>query len=196
MPYSCSMATDKYTSFADLRGSEPKASFAIDVEARPESHVIVIAPHGGKIEVLTSEIARRIAGSDFSYYSFTGAKPDHNRDLHITSHRFDEPTAVALVAKHQWVVAIHGCRGDMPRVLLGGLDLDLVRDVSARLTSRDIDAQTVGHPFEGKEPGNICNRGATGRGLQIELTMPFREGERVDDLINVVREALMWRRAQ
>ena len=113
MPYSCSMATDKYTSFADLRGSEPKASFAIDVEARPESHVIAIAPHGGKIEVLTSEIARRIAGSDFSYYSFTGAKPDHNRDLHITSHRFDEPMAVALVARHQWVVSIHGCRGDM-----------------------------------------------------------------------------------
>ena len=93
------MGTDKYTSFADLRGSEPKASFVIDVEARPGSHVIAIAPHGGKIEVLTSEIARRIAGSDFSYYSFTGAKPDHNRDLHITSHRFDEPTAVALVAK-------------------------------------------------------------------------------------------------
>jgi phage replication-related protein YjqB (UPF0714/DUF867 family) len=196
MPYSCSMTTDKYTSFAELRGSEPKASFAIDVEARPESHVIVIAPHGGKIEVLTSEIAWRIAGSDFSYYSFTGARPDHNRDLHITSHRFDEPRAVALVAKHQWVVAIHGCRGDMPRVLLGGLDLELVEDVSARLTCRDIDAQTVGHPFEGKELGNICNRGATGRGLQIELTMPFREGERVDDLINGVREALMWRRAQ
>ena len=54
------MVTDKYTSFADLRGSEPKASFAIDVEARPESHVIVIAPHGGQIEVRTSEIARRI----------------------------------------------------------------------------------------------------------------------------------------
>ena len=190
------MVTDKYTSFADLRGSEPKASFAIDVEARPESHVIVIAPHGGQIEVRTSEIAGRIAGSDFSYYSFTGAKPDHNRDLHITSHRFDEPMAVALVARHRWVVSIHGCRGDMPRVLLGGLDLELVRDVSARLTSRDIDAQTIGHPFEGKEPRNICNRGATGRGLQIELTMPFREGERIDDLINVVREALMWRRAQ
>ena len=196
MPYPCSMATDKYKSFAELRGSEPKASFAIDVEARPESHVIAIAPHGGKIEVLTSEIARRIAGSDFSYYSFTGAKPDHNQDLHITSHRFDEPTAVALVAKHKWVVAIHGCRGDTPRVLLGGLDLDLATDVSARLTSRDIDVQTVGHSFQGKEPGNICNRGATGRGLQIELTMPFREGERIDDLINVVREALMWRRAQ
>jgi phage replication-related protein YjqB (UPF0714/DUF867 family) len=190
------MAMDKYRSFIDLCASEPQSSFVVDAEARPESHVIVIAPHGGKIEVLTSEIARRIAGSDFSYYSFTGAKLYHNRDLHITSHRFDEPTAVALVAQHQWVVAIHGCRGDTPRVLLGGLDLDLVRDVSARLTSRDIDAQTVGHSFQGKEPGNICNRGATGRGLQIELTMPFREGERIDDLIIVVREALMWRLAQ
>ena len=190
------MAMDRYTSFIDLCASEPQSSFAVDVEARPESHVIVIAPHGGKIEVLTSELARRIAGSDFSYYSFTGAKLDHNQDLHITSHRFDEPTAVALVAQHQWVVAIHGCRGNTPRVLLGGLDLDLVRDVSARLTFRDIDAQTAGHCFQGKAPGNICNRGATGRGLQIELTMPFRDGERIDDLINVVREALMWRKAQ
>jgi phage replication-related protein YjqB (UPF0714/DUF867 family) len=105
---------DKYSSFIDLCASEPRSSFAIDVEARPESRVVVIAPHGGKIEVLTSEIARRVAGSDFSYYSFTGAKRDRNRDLHITSHRFDEPTAIALVARHQWVVAIHG-RPLLPR---------------------------------------------------------------------------------
>ena len=176
MPYSCSMATDKYTSFAELRGSEPKASFAIDVEARPESHVIAIAPHGGKIEVLTSEIARRIAGSDFSYYSFTGAKPDHNRDLHITSHRFDEPTAVALVAKHQWVVAIHGCRGDTPRVLLGGLDLDLATDVSARLTSRDIDVQTVGHPFKARNRAISAIEGPPAAACKLSSRCRFERG--------------------
>src|SRR5262245_49530672 len=82
---------DRYASFAELSAAEPAGSFTISHEERLHSRVIVIAPHGGGIEVLTSEIAREIAGQDFSYYSFAGRKRRNNRDLHITSHRFDEP---------------------------------------------------------------------------------------------------------
>jgi phage replication-related protein YjqB (UPF0714/DUF867 family) len=152
--------------------------------------VIVIAPHGGKIEVLTSEIALKIAGSDFSYYSFAGRKRRNNCDLHITSHRFDEPLGVALVARHRCVLAIHGCNGDAEQVFVGGLDASLKAAIASRLVARGIDATTEGHRYPGRDPGNICNRGSRAGGVQLELTMPFRESDAVPELVDAVRDAL------
>ena len=44
--------TDKYASFAELANFEaPGRDYRIHARARPESAVIVIAPHGGGIEV-------------------------------------------------------------------------------------------------------------------------------------------------
>jgi phage replication-related protein YjqB (UPF0714/DUF867 family) len=54
------------------------------------SDVCIIAPHGGKIEKWTSEIATALAGDDYNLYLFEGLKRAKNRDLHITSSRFDE----------------------------------------------------------------------------------------------------------
>lgn len=191
-----SASLDRYASFAELCAAEPAAHFEIDCEKRIDSQVIVIAPHGGKIEVHTSEIARAIAGADFSYYSFSGMKHHDNRNLHITSHCFDEPSGVALVAKHRWVVAIHGCKGEMPQVLLGGRDACLKRDIADRLAARGIQAETGDHEYQGLARDNICNRGAGGTGVQIELTMPFREQrEAVSELVGAVREALLRRGA-
>lgn len=184
---------DRYLSFAELRAGEADGSFEIDHEERRASPVIVIAPHGGKIEVCTSEIARQIAGQEFSYYSFSGRKRSNNHDLHITSHRFDEPVGVALVARHRWVVAIHGCGGDDRQVLLGGRDSHLKTDIASRLLARGIDVVTDGHRFLGQDRNNICNRGSEARGVQLELTMPFRESARVGELVAAVREALLGR---
>jgi len=182
---------DKYASFAELCAAEPAGHFEIACEERVSSQVIVIAPHGGRIEVHTSEIARGIAGEDFSYYSFNGRKRRNNRDLHITSHRFDEPSGVALVARHRWVVAVHGCKGDVPQVLLGGRDVGLKLDIAERLAAHGIQAETGGHEYQGLAIGNICNRGARAAGVQIELTMPFRESDAVSALVVAVREALL-----
>jgi phage replication-related protein YjqB (UPF0714/DUF867 family) len=185
---------DKYMSFADLCTAEPAEHFEIACEERIDSQVIVIAPHGGKIEVHTSEIAREIAGEDFSYYSFKGKKRRNNRDLHITSHRFDEPSGVHLVTQHRWVVAVHGCKGDAPQVFLGGLDADLKVDIVRRLAMCGIRAETGGHEYPGQQTSNICNRGAASAGVQIELTMPFREkGDAVSDLVVAVRDVLLRR---
>ena len=181
---------DRYSSFAELRAAEPDGSFEISHEVRPESRVIVVAPHGGKIEARTSEIALRIAGDDFSYYSFAGTKHRNNRDLHITSHRFDEPLGVALVAKHPWVLAIHGCSGDAPQVFVGGLDAKLKVEIASRLLARGIDTATEGHRYPGQDPANICTRGSKRSGVQLELTMPLRESDAVLELVEAVREAL------
>ena len=98
---------DKYASFQDLERGERRGVYR--VRSRPRRATIaVIAPHGGRIEPGTSEIARKIAGVDFSFYAFEGRKKQHNNRLHITSTRFDEPICLALVAGAECIIAIHG----------------------------------------------------------------------------------------
>jgi phage replication-related protein YjqB (UPF0714/DUF867 family) len=182
---------DKYFNFEALRkGERAGIDYEIVALRRPDAKAIVIAPHGGAIEAHTSEIARKIAGDCFSYYAFEGKKPSNNRDLHITSHRFDEPCGVSLIQAHRWVVAIHGCKGDEPRALLGGRDKNLVAYIAAGLLARRVSCATEGHDFPGMALTNICNRSSSGAGVQIELTMSFRNGAGVKDLVAVVGKAL------
>ncbi len=117
---------DKYASFQELERTERRG---VDrVLSRPRKATIaVIAPHGGKIEPDTSEIARKIAGADFSFYAFEGRKKQHNKSLHITSTRFDEPICLALVAGAECIIAIHGENSNEKVVFLGGRDEVKVR---------------------------------------------------------------------
>ncbi len=61
------------------------------------SGILVMAPHGGGIEPGTGDIADGVAGQHHSFYCFKGIKKQGNRALHITSNRFDEPLAMAMV---------------------------------------------------------------------------------------------------
>ena len=66
---------------------------------RRGSGIAVIAPHGGRIERGTSEVARAIAGEDLDLYLFEGCLPSLNFEtLHLTSRHFDEPRALGLIA--------------------------------------------------------------------------------------------------
>lgn len=182
---------DKYSCFSELAASERRgADYEIAARRRPESRVAIIAPHGGGIERGTARIAEHIAGAEFSFYCFRGLKHRRNRDLHITSHNFDEPECLGLVAEHAWVLAIHGCREAEERAFLGGLDNVLIRELEADLLAAGIDVQSAGHAYPGRHPSNICNRGARGIGAQFELTKPFREGDRLPLFVQVVRGVL------
>jgi phage replication-related protein YjqB (UPF0714/DUF867 family) len=95
-----------YKSFEELRDREIEGK---DYRIRTEDQggpVLVMAPHGGKIEPGTTEIAEAIAGQDYSFYSFEGLTMDRN--LHIESHLFDEPQALKAVDKAEIVVTVHG----------------------------------------------------------------------------------------
>jgi phage replication-related protein YjqB (UPF0714/DUF867 family) len=184
--------TDKYSCFSDLAASEVLGvDYEIVARRRPASLVAVIAPHGGGIELETSEIAERIAGVEFSLYCFRGLKRGGNRDLHITSHRFNEPECLALIADHDRVLAIHGCSEPGERALLGGLDKPFIRDLESALRAAGIAVQTTDHPFPGEHPNNVCNRGARRAGAQFELTRAFRQGRQVPLFIHIVRDVLM-----
>jgi hypothetical protein len=95
--------------------------------------VLTIAPHGGRIEPGTSEIAALIAGESYNLHRFEGRKPPgQNAVLHITSHHFDEPRALNLAKKCRIVLGIHGCRGRRA-IYVGGRDKQLREDLAVAL---------------------------------------------------------------
>jgi phage replication-related protein YjqB (UPF0714/DUF867 family) len=188
------MPPDKYSCFKELEAAEAVGKdFSFVARPRDGTSVAVIAPHGGGIEPFTAELAEAIAGSDFSVYCFKGLKKSGNRDLHIASHKFDEPTCLMLVATHKSVLAIHGCDEEGERCLLGGRDASLICEFANALNTVGIIAETEGHNYPGKDPNNVCNRGASGAGVQFELSMPFRNGKQIPTFLEVVRTVLAKR---
>ncbi len=141
------------------------------------SDITVIAPHGGKIEPRTSTVGRLVAGENYNCYCFEGIKEINNCCLHLTSHQFDEPHAVDILSRSSVVVAVHACKDRESIVYLGGLDRVLKHLIAWELRARTIET-AMDHPvFRGVNPDNICNRGATGRGVQLELSRGLRDNE-------------------
>lgn len=168
---------DRFSCYKDLVNEMEEGKDFQIVHSFPYGSIAaVVAPHGGKIEKYTSELACIIAGHSFAYYSFEGMLPNNNRDLHITSHNFDEPIALDLVTNVDLVLGIHGMRDrtDGIKVCLGGLDLQLVDHLAEQLTKIDVKNRKTGHDFPAVHPNNICNRGRLGAGAQLELSLSFR----------------------
>ncbi|HMJ49961.1 MAG TPA: poly-gamma-glutamate hydrolase family protein [Burkholderiales bacterium] len=187
------MKADRYGNYDELARHEVEGmDFKRIVLRRSLSPVAVIAPHGGGIESRTSEIARAMAGEDFNLYLFEGIKRRGNyAALHVTSRRFDEPLCLGLLSNCSYVVAIHGCVGREERVLLGGLDHSLKAKVAAGLRHAGIDVQFDGHHFQATDPINICNRGQSSKGLQLELTKALRCGANALRVARAVRAVLL-----
>ncbi len=124
---------DLYSSFAHLETHESHGTdFRVRAIERPASPALILAPHGGGIEIGTSQLAARIARGVHSLFSFEGLKPAwQNRGLHITSHNFDHPLCLAMLARSPVTVAIHGCKGES-QIYLGGLDEELKLLLAAR----------------------------------------------------------------
>jgi phage replication-related protein YjqB (UPF0714/DUF867 family) len=183
---------DKYNSFAALEAGEVAGTdYCVNVVERYESGVLIIAPHGGSIEIGTSELATLIAGNDYSLFTFDGLKARGlNRDLHITSHNFDHPECVTLAARHAVVLGVHGCKGESTQVYVGGLDTDLTTLLTERLLEAGLPASAAGHKYPGRNPRNICNRGARERGAQLELTLDLRGPSTRAVIASLVRGAL------
>lgn len=165
---------DKYSGFADLMTAEPHGAWRLRHEDRG-SDVLVIAPHAGMIEHDTGEIAIAIAGDDLSYYLFEGRKHDHNRDLHLASWRFDEPTALEMCARARFVVAIHGKGVHDEIAYVGGGRREAIPVLCTALSAAGFEAREETDPqLSGRDPRNLCNRGRGGGGLQLELGSSLR----------------------
>lgn len=185
-------ACDLYADFETLAAHErDELDYRIRVSERRDSPVAIIAPHGGSIERRTSAIANAIAAEDFNLYRFEGLDESGSfESLHITSHRFDEPRCLKLVRQCRYVVAIHGCAGDQPQLMLGGRDETLIEAFAAALAPIDVSISTTDHPFPGKHANNICNRGLSGQGVQLEFTDALRGSTLEAEVIAAIRSEL------
>jgi phage replication-related protein YjqB (UPF0714/DUF867 family) len=188
---------DRYANFAELSRSEREGVDFRICCTRRELGVAIIAPHGGKIEPATSQIASAIAGAEYSVYCFEGMKPSGNSALHITSENFDEPRCVELVSTSDYVVTVHGLSGTNEAIDVGGLDQALRDSICACLVGGGFTAQVIeSGAHAGIDPRNICNRGSRGAGVQLEISRGLRDaltGQplRMADFASAVRSAIV-----
>jgi phage replication-related protein YjqB (UPF0714/DUF867 family) len=168
---------DKYPNFDALSRNETSGIDFRILLRRGKAAFAIVAPHGGGIEAGTSEIADAIACEEFSLYAFDGLKRSGNSDLHITSTRFDEPLCLMVVGQSDVIITIHGeASEDGEGVFLGGLDDELGPTIGTALQDRGFDVRIHPNPeLQGREPGNVCNRGRSGKGVQLELSRAVRK---------------------
>ncbi|WP_169713814.1 poly-gamma-glutamate hydrolase family protein [Paludifilum halophilum] len=164
----------KYFNYAELESQEREGK-DYRIYARDRG-TLILAIHGGGIEPGTQETAIGIAGEEYNLYVFASLKPPgENADLHITSTRFDEPQALHLVSKAVRVVSVHGVSGTEGTCYMGGRDRYLKNRIREKLHKAGFDTREAPDEIGGDDPENICNRGMTGRGVQLELDRALRD---------------------
>ena len=188
--------TSPYRSFEELKSRELEGKdYQIRSHLRDE-RVLIMAPHGGKIEPTTTMIAEAIAGENYSCYSFEGLKEEGNGVLHIESHLFDEPQALQAVKKADVVITVHGQLNHQEGfIMVGGLHVDLRSEIRRRLEAAGFQTRTPPEGLQGIDPENICNRGRLKGGIQLEISRKERDllktdKERLERFASAVREAI------
>jgi phage replication-related protein YjqB (UPF0714/DUF867 family) len=153
----------------------------------------IVAPHGGGIEVGTSELCLAVAGYHpaslamtapaYDYWMFEGLRPSDNDELHVTSTHCDDPVARSLCGGSLNALGLHGCTPsqaglpqDAQAALVGGRDGAFKRYLLEELAGKGfqaVDAAGRGS-LDGDEPDNIANRTLLRMGGQLEITTPLR----------------------
>jgi phage replication-related protein YjqB (UPF0714/DUF867 family) len=180
-----------YMSFKELVHREVEdQDYRIRIELR-DPRVLIMAPHGGKIEPTTGEIAAAIAEDDYSFYCFEGLKTD-SRPLHIESHLFDEPRALQVVQKADVVITIHGQIDQKEEfVMVGGLNDSLRSEITRELEGVGFQTRVPTERLMGTDSQNICNRGKLRRGVQLEVSRKVRDLLKTNlELLQVFAEAV------
>lgn len=168
-------SVDIYRNFKELRSNTVEnVDYEIETTVT-DSDVIVIAIHGGKIEKGTTELAYALSShNNYNYYSYTGLKSKGNSTLHITSEKFDEPTASEMVSKSKTTLSIHGCSGSEEFTYIGGLDTELGNKIKESLTKYGFTVLDPPKNMAGISPNNIANKNMSGRGVQLEISKGLR----------------------
>ncbi|MEO5970714.1 MAG: poly-gamma-glutamate hydrolase family protein [Bdellovibrionia bacterium] len=166
----------EYRNYSDLSSSEQEGKdFEITSIVR-NSTVLVMAIHGGKIEFGTTEIANSIAGTDWSYYSFSGLKKveSDNWSLHLTSSNFDEPRALSLARLSTHCISVHAYKNaQIPTICIGGNNTELGLVIANYLNNNSELGLKVEYPclrFQAKKKQNIVNQ-CIDQGVQLEISV-------------------------
>jgi phage replication-related protein YjqB (UPF0714/DUF867 family) len=187
-----------YRNFRELADREVDGQdYRIRIELR-DPRVLIMAFHGGKIEPTTTEVAEAIAGMDYSFYSLEGMKPDRNSLLHIESHLFDEPRALEAVEEAEVVITVHGQIDQKDGfVMVGGLHDGLRAEMEKQLETAGFKAYPPTEGLMGTDRMNICNRGRSKQGVQLEISRKVRDlfrtnKDELQTFANAVRKAIQY----
>ena len=164
---------DTYRSFEELVRCEAAADYRVLVRDR-QSHVTIVAPHGGRIEPGTSQLAETVAGESWNLFAFEGLKPRGNSVLHVTSTRFSHPELELLLARSTVGVSVHGMAEPGLLIEVGGLNARLVRLVSLELSLERFGVRDAPPSRSAQSPQNFINRVAGG-GIQLEVSQELRK---------------------
>ena len=188
--------TSPYRNFEELNQQEIEGKdYQIKFRLR-DDRVVIMAPHGGKIEPTTSMIAEAIAGENYSFYSLEGLKEEGNGILHIESHLFNEPRGLQAAQKADVVITVHGqLNHEEGFIMVGGLNVDLRSEIRRRLEEAGFQTRTPPEGLQGIDPENICNRGRLKGGVQLEVSRKERDSLRTDQgrlekFANAIRRAI------
>ena len=128
----------------------------------------VIAIHGGEIEPGTSEIAKNISGNIFPIYV-------NENGEHVSSDSFENEEIKKFLEQISVVISIHGEKDtEKSFVMIGGLDKDLAKKIEMSLKESGFETVSPPESLDGDNPKNICNRGLSGAGVQIEISRKLR----------------------
>jgi phage replication-related protein YjqB (UPF0714/DUF867 family) len=161
---------DQYRSFEDLAVRERESvDYQIRVHAR-QSLIAILAPHGGKIEPGTSELAEYIAREDFSFYAFEGIRSGNNGRLSLPLDRFEEPECARLLSRCGLAVVIQAILGKNREVKLAGAHVTLREQLGGVLRAAGFEVLDDDCPIN---PLELCNR--SGPGVRIEVSRKLRD---------------------
>lgn len=188
---------DKYPSYAALSQNEVlNKDYRITVRDL-NAPVTIFAIHGGLIEPGSDEMARALAEDHRNLYLFEGLKQEEPTGLHITAARFDEPQALALAAKSESCVSVHGYLGDGSQAIcVGGNDQKLAGHIVKTLKDASLNFDVI-YPckaFPATHPKNIVNR-CLNKGVQLEISQglwnEFADNDQLKiKVIHTLRNAL------
>jgi phage replication-related protein YjqB (UPF0714/DUF867 family) len=172
---------DTYRTLEELARHERADDFRVLLVDRL-SPVTIVAPHGGRIEPGTSQVAETIAGPNWNLFAFEGLKPRGNSILHVTSTRFRHPELERLLARSAVGVSVHGMAEPGLKIEVGGLNARLAELVGGELALARFDVSDGPSNRSARNPENFINR-VVGGGIQLEISQELRTLLREDHVL-------------
>ncbi len=165
---------DVYSSVSHLMRIESR-HVRIHWQANLRSQLAIVAPHAGRIEPVTGELAVAIAGDDHRLYCFSGRDRNNNGRLHVTSTRFADPFLAEVLRGALAVVSVHGSRGPSVAITqIGGTNQLLSFGIHRSLANAGFSVTRARPPMAGRHPDNVTNRAPQG-GVQLEISRVLRD---------------------
>lgn len=148
----------------------------------------IIAIHAGT-ENGTKEIAEKLANGNFDLF-------ENISSIHITSTKFEDPLLDKLLSECEVIISIHGEHDRKNSfVVVGGLYTELADALKTSFTKNGFTVREKESGLMGRSQENVCNRGLSGKGVQLELSYALRmellnDEKKMDCFVQSIRDCL------